>query len=68
MKNPTMLYQSGDSLELNDGLTVDYVIVDADDVADALKKGWFKTVAEVFEEKPKAKRAPKTEVKADELD
>lgn len=41
MKEATMLYKKGTMLKTNDG-DFDYIIVDADEVAANLKKGWHK--------------------------
>lgn len=56
-----MLYKKGTMLKTNDG-EFDYIIVDADQVAANLKKGWHKTTAEALANK----RA--TKANADELD
>lgn len=40
MKNPTMLYRAGGKHEIHGGL-FDYIIVDEDEVPEALKHGWF---------------------------
>jgi len=58
MKEATMLYKKGTALKTNEG-EFDYIIVDADEVADYLKKGWFKTQQEAL--KP-TKRAIKNEL------
>jgi hypothetical protein len=47
MKEATMLYKKGKMLKTNDG-DFDYIIVDADEVAANLKKGWYKTTKEAL--------------------
>lgn len=42
-----MLYKKGTMLKTNDG-EFDYIIVDADQVAANLKKGWHKTTTEAL--------------------
>lgn len=61
MKEATMLYKKGTMLKTNDG-EFDYIIVDADEVAVNLKKGWHKTTKDALANK----RA--TKANADELD
>jgi len=39
MNNPTMLYKTGSALEW-EGLSLDYIIIDEDDVAEAVADGW----------------------------
>jgi len=38
MNNPTMLYKTGSALEW-EGLSLDYIIIDEDDVAEAVADG-----------------------------
>jgi len=61
MREATMLYKKGTMLKTNDG-EFDYIIVDADEVASNLKKGWHKTTKDAL-----ANKRP-TKVNADELD
>lgn len=48
-----MLYRPGTMLKC-DGGTVDYMIVDACDIAKAVGDGWFLTIPEALTQKPKA--------------
>lgn len=61
MKEATMLYKKGTMLKTNDG-DFDYIIVDADEVAANLKKGWHRTTKDAL-----VNKRP-TKVNADELD
>jgi hypothetical protein len=53
MKNATMVYRPG--AELIHGHLVDYRVIDADEVEQALAEGWFRTPTEAGES---AKPAP----------
>lgn len=55
MKEATMLYKKGTELKTELG-SFDYTIVDASDIPEAKKQGWFLTQAEVLE-KPKRTNA-----------
>lgn len=56
-----MLYKKGTMLKTNDG-DFDYIIVDADEVATNLKKGWHKTTKGALSNKRT------TKANSDELD
>lgn len=51
MKEATMLYKKGSMLDTELG-SFDYTIVDASDIPEVKKQGWFLTQAEAIE-KPK---------------
>lgn len=58
MKNATMVYRPGS--ELIHGFMVDYQVIDADEVNDALADGWYLTPTEAGEAAA-AKEADKAE-------
>lgn len=66
MKNATMLFKKGTQIKTDFG-EFDYIIVDADDIAEAKKEGWHVTQQEANEaDKQKRATKPKTEVDSNE--
>lgn len=44
----TMLYKPGTMYALQDGTTVDYIVVEPEDIDAKLAEGWFLTTDECF--------------------
>lgn len=64
MKHATMLYRVPGPHETNNGVTFDYVIVDADEVPAYVKNGWAKNIIDAQDRAPTESDLKEAEAKA----